>query len=116
MIHRSRHKLHTPYPDLLKSLSHDVMKSILGYFILYLCLAFFAMLILSDLVIDMITSFGAVVTTLSNAGPVPGIFHPETTFREAPMIAKWILSFCMPVGRLEIYTVMVLLVPKFWKK
>jgi len=99
-----------------KTVSHDVMKSILGFFILYICLAFFAMLVLSSLGLDMITSFGAVVTTLSNVGPGLGIFHPEATYSEAPFLAKWLLSFCMLVGRLEIYTVMVLLVPEFWKK
>ena len=92
------------------------MKSILGFFILYLCLAFSATLILSALDLDMITSFGAVVTTLSNVGPGLGMFHPEATYSEAPLMAKWILSFCMLAGRLEIYTVMVLLVPEFWKK
>lgn len=99
-----------------KSVSHDVMKSILGFFILYLCLAFFAMLILSALGLDMVTAFGAVVTTLSNVGPGLGMFHPEATYSEAPLLAKWLLSFCMLAGRLEIYTVIVLLVPEFWKK
>ncbi|MDP2838941.1 MAG: hypothetical protein Q8O11_02710, partial [Syntrophales bacterium] len=39
-----------------------------------------------------------------------------TTFSEAPAVGKWILSFCMLVGRLEIYTILVLLTPEFWKK
>lgn len=99
-----------------KTVNHEVMKSVLGFFILYLFLAFFTMLVLSALGLDMITSFGAVVTTLSNVGPGLGLFHPESTYSEAPLMAKWLLSFCMMVGRLELYTVMVLLVPEFWKK
>lgn len=51
-------------------------------------------------------------------GPRPGLglVHPASTFSEIPAAGKWILSFCMLIGRLEIYTVMVLLIPEFWKK
>ena len=79
----------------------DVMKSVLGFFVLYLGIA---------------TSFAAVAATLGNVGPGLGLYHPATTYSEAPALGKWILSFCMLVGRLEIYTVLVLLTPAFWKK
>ncbi|MBN2060029.1 MAG: TrkH family potassium uptake protein [Deltaproteobacteria bacterium] len=98
------------------SVHQDVMRSVLGFVILYLCLAILATLSLSSLGLGMITSFAAVVTTLSNVGPGLGLFHPATTYSEAPVLAKWILCFCMLVGRLEIYTVMILLVPEFWKR
>jgi trk system potassium uptake protein TrkH len=94
----------------------DIMKSVLGFVILYLCLAILATLALSALGLDMITSFAAAAATLGNIGPGLGLFHPATTYSEAPVLAKWILCFCMLAGRLEIYTVLVLLVPEFWKK
>ncbi|MHB8771270.1 MAG: TrkH family potassium uptake protein [Syntrophales bacterium] len=94
----------------------DVMKSVLGFFILYLAAAVLATVSLAALGLDLISAFAAVATTLGNVGPGLGLYHPATTFSEAPVAAKWILSFCMLVGRLEIYTVLVLLIPEFWKK
>jgi len=98
------------------SVPQDVMKSVLGFFVLYLSLAILATIALAALGLDMITAFAAVATTLGNVGPGLGLYHPATTFSEAPALAKWIMSFCMMIGRLEIYTVMVLLIPEFWKK
>ncbi len=98
------------------SVPPDVMKSVLGFFILYLSAAVVATIALAALGLDMVTSFAAVATTLGNVGPALGLYHPATTFSEAPALGKWILSFCMLIGRLEIYTVMVLLLPAFWKK
>ncbi len=98
------------------SVPQDVMKSVLGFFVLYLSTAVLATIALAALGLDMITSFAAVATTLGNVGPGLGLYHPETTYSEAPALGKWILSFCMLVGRLEIYTVMVLLIPGYWKK
>jgi trk system potassium uptake protein TrkH len=99
-----------------ESVPQDVMKSVLGFFVLYLCVAILATMAMSALGLDMITAFAAVATTLGNVGPALGLYHPATTFSEAPALGKWILSFCMLIGRLEIYTVMVLLIPEFWKK
>jgi trk system potassium uptake protein TrkH len=94
----------------------EVMKSVLGFFVLYLAIAAVATLALCGLGLDLITSFAAMATTLGNVGPGLGLYHPATTFSQAPDAAKWILSFCMLVGRLELYTVLVLLIPEFWKK
>ena len=98
------------------SIPQDVMKSVLGFFVLYLCVAILATIAMASLGLDMISAFAAVATTLGNVGPGLGLYHPATTFSEAPALGKWILSFCMLVGRLEIYTVLVLLIPEFWKK
>jgi trk system potassium uptake protein TrkH len=99
-----------------QTIPQDVMKSVLGFFVLYLCIAILATIAMSALGLDMITSFAAVATTLGNVGPGLGLYHPATTFSEAPTTGKWILSFCMLIGRLEIYTILVLLIPEFWKK
>jgi trk system potassium uptake protein len=99
-----------------QAVPQDVMKSVLGFFVLYLSAAVVATISLAALGLDMITSFAAVATTLGNVGPGLGLYHPATTFSEAPALGKWIMSFCMLIGRLEIYTVLVLLIPEFWKK
>ncbi len=99
-----------------QAVPQDVMKSVLGFFVLYLSIAIVATISLAALGLDMISAFAAVATTLGNVGPGLGLYHPATTFSEAPVLGKWIMSFCMLIGRLEIYTVLVLLIPEFWKK
>ena len=94
----------------------DVMKSIWGFFALYIGLATLATILISSLGLDMLTSFTSVVATIGNIGPGLGLVHPESTYSGIPAAGKWILSFCMLIGRLEIYTILVLLLPEFWKK
>lgn len=94
----------------------DVMKSIWGFFALYIGLATLATILISSLGLDMLTSFTSVAATIGNIGPGLGLVHPESTYSGIPAAGKWILSFCMLIGRLEIYTILVLLLPEFWKK
>jgi trk system potassium uptake protein TrkH len=96
--------------------SADVMESVWGFFILYLSLTVFATLIMSVLGVDMMTAFSSVAATIGNVGPGFGMVGPSSTYSEIPYLGKWVLSFCMLVGRLEIYTVIVLLIPEFWRK
>jgi trk system potassium uptake protein TrkH len=96
--------------------SAEIMGSIWGFFILYLSLTVAATLIMSLLGVDMITAFSSVAATIGNVGPGFGMVGPVSTYSEIPYLGKWILSFCMLTGRLEIYTVIVLLIPEFWKK
>jgi trk system potassium uptake protein TrkH len=99
-----------------ETVPQDVMKSILGFFVLYLTIAIGATIGMAALGNDMVTSFASVATTLGNVGPGLGLYHPATTFSEVHDAGKWLLSFCMLIGRLEIYTILVLLIPEFWKK
>ena len=66
---------------------------------------------------DFVTSFTGVLTALSNVGPGMGdVIGPADNFKPLPDTAKWILSFAMLLGRLEIFTVLVLLSPAFWRE
>ena len=94
----------------------EIMESIWGFFILYLSVTVIATLIMSLLGVDMMTAFSSVAATIGNIGPGFGMVGPASTYAEIPYCGKWILSFCMLVGRLEIYTVIVLLIPEFWRK
>ena len=94
----------------------ETMQGVWGFFALYLGLAVLATLLMSSLGLDMLTAFSSVAATIGNVGPGMGLVHPATTYADIPYAGKWILSFCMLAGRLEIYTVLVLLVPEFWKK
>ncbi len=62
------------------------------------------------------TSVSAVATTLGNTGPGLGEVGPLDNFAHLPTVSKWILTACMLFGRLEIYTLLILLFPEFWRK
>ncbi len=94
----------------------DVMRSILGFMALYMGLFAFATLLLTILEQDFVTAIGAVAATLGNIGPGFGMVGPVENYAQIPVIGKWILIWCMLLGRLEIFTVIVFLVPEFWRK
>jgi len=66
--------------------------------------------------LDFATSLSAVATSLGNVGPGIGEIGPSNTFNFLPDPTKWYLSFLMLVGRLELFTVLVLFSPSFWNK
>jgi trk system potassium uptake protein TrkH len=94
----------------------ETMASIWGFFILYLAVTVIAAIILTVLGLDVMTAFSSVAATIGNVGPGFGAVNPSSTYSEIPHLGKWVLSLCMLAGRLEIYTVMILFIPEFWKK
>ena len=64
---------------------------------------------------DILTSLSSALVTLGNIGPGFGKIGPTLNYAFYPDYIKWFLSFAMMVGRLEVYTVLVLLNPKFWR-
>jgi len=99
-----------------KIIYSQTMASIWGFFILYLALTVAASVILAFLGLDIMTAFSSVVATIGNVGPGFGAVNASSTYSGIPPLGKWVLSLCMLAGRLEIYTVMILLIPEFWKK
>jgi trk system potassium uptake protein TrkH len=65
---------------------------------------------------DLISSSSAVATALSNVGPGFGVVGPNTNFASLTDLSKLLLSAAMILGRLEIFTILVLLVPAFWRR
>jgi len=94
----------------------EVLNGIWGFFILYLCLFLIATLVMAALGLDFVSSIGAVASSLGNVGPGLGMVGPVRNYLEVPLAGKWVLVACMLIGRLEIYTVIVLLAPEFWRK
>jgi trk system potassium uptake protein TrkH len=99
-----------------KPVPEDVLNSIWGFFVLYLGLFIVATLLMAMLGLDMISSFSAVASAIGNVGPGLGSVGPVQNFLAVPVAGKWILVFCMLLGRLEIYTVIVLFAPEYWRK
>ncbi|MFC1543006.1 TrkH family potassium uptake protein [Candidatus Neomarinimicrobiota bacterium] len=93
----------------------DVIRNTLGFLIIYLGLFLLVSLVLSFFNIDMITALGASASALGNIGPAFGGVGPYDHYGWMPDCAKWLLSFAMLLGRLEIFTVIVLFSRSFWK-
>lgn len=93
----------------------EVMISILSFFAIYLAVFVTASLIITALGVDIITGPSAVITTLNNVGPGLAEVGPVKNFAGLPALAKLVLIFCMLAGRLELYTVAILLTPGYWK-
>ncbi len=96
--------------------SQTIMRSIWGFFLLYVGIFIVGTIALSALGMDMISALSAMATCLGNVGPGFGSVGPMDNFAGVPLIGKWILIFGMVLGRLEIYTIIVLLMPAFWRK
>jgi trk system potassium uptake protein TrkH len=93
----------------------EVMVGILGFLALYVAFCALASFLVTALGVDMVTGVTAVIATLNNIGPGLNGVGPAQNFGALPGAAKVVLIFCMLAGRLELYTVVVLLTPDFWK-
>jgi len=99
-----------------KVVPENVMQGVGGFIILYLVCYAICALVLSLAGVDFKTSMTAVGACLGNIGPGLGRVGPMANYAFFSDWIKWLLSFCMLLGRLELFTVFVLLVPEFWKK
>ncbi len=93
---------------------NEVLIAILGYFGIYLIFFLIASLIITGLGVDIVTGPTAVIATLNNIGPGLHLVGPTQNFGHLPGLAKLVLIFCMLAGRLELYTVAILLTPEYW--
>lgn len=103
------HYNHHPIPK-------GVSSSVMSFFFVYAVTFAFLAIALSFVGLDFITAMSAAVTSISNVGPGLGdIIGPSGTFQPLPDAAKWIMCVGMILGRLELFTVLVLLLPSFWR-
>tara|TARA_B100001778_G_scaffold188906_1_gene155594 strand:- start:1612 stop:3057 length:1446 start_codon:yes stop_codon:yes gene_type:complete len=92
------------------------MSSIISFIYLYIIIFFLITALLSLSGLDFITSISGAATSISNVGPgLGGIIGPNGNFSLIPDISKWILSLAMILGRLELFAILVLFLPSFWR-
>ena len=99
-----------------KNLTKEVLGSIWGFLFLFLLICVIATLAISASGVDIITSLSTSISAICNVGPALGTTGPVENYASLPPQAKWVLIFCMLTGRLEVYTVIIIFVPNFWKK
>ena len=100
-----------------KTVNENTYNSVMGFFFMYIILFIVSAISLSFFNLDFLTAFSAAASAISNVGPGLGeIVGPTGNYSNLHNVAKWILAFTMIIGRLEIFTVLVLLSVNFWKK
>lgn len=99
-----------------RTVKENIVYNIIGFFVLYMLLFIIGALVLGALGIDFVTAIGASASSLGNVGPAFGSLYPLSNFNALPDLGKWWLGFLMLAGRLELFTVLILLTPYFWKR
>ena len=94
----------------------DVVTKILAFMFLYLAILVVSFLVLSFAGMNFEESMGSAISCMGNVGPGLGALGPSGHFADIPVFSKWYLSFLMLTGRLELFTVLSLFMPAFWKK
>jgi len=97
-------------------IAEPAVQSLLNLVYLSLVVFFVSMLSLAAMGVDILTAFAAVVATMFNIGPGLGNVGPAENYGHLPGFGKWVLSLGMIAGRLEFYTLLVILTPAFWRK
>lgn len=98
-----------------KAVPQPIVFNILGFFILYMLSFIIGTLVFSWLGLDFSTALGGAASTLGNVGPALGDLGPVDNYGNLPAAAKWWSSFLMLIGRLELFTVLIILTPFFWR-
>ena len=97
-------------------MENERVRRTLCYFVIYAIMIMLAISVMTLLGMDFTTAFGSSISALSNIGPGAGLTGPASNYSMVHPAIKWLMSFYMLVGRLEIYTVLFLFMPSFYKK
>ncbi len=97
------------------SIPKKIIYNIMAFFILYMLAFIIGSLVFSMFDIDFESSVGLAASSLGNVGPALGDFGPVHNYSALPNTAKWWCGFLMLIGRLELFTVLILLTPFFWR-
>ena len=97
-----------------KAISDRVLEAVWGFFSVYLIVFVVMLIILLATGLDQVTAWSAVGATLNNLGP--GLGQVAAHYGDLNDTAKWVLCFAMLLGRLEVFTLLVLFTPTFWRR
>ena len=94
----------------------NILHAVLGFSFMYMVSIVSLTLVLSAAGLELVTAFSAVVACLNNTGPGLGLVGPASNYQALGDFHKWVLCFAMILGRLEIFTFLVVLTPTFWRR
>jgi trk system potassium uptake protein TrkH len=99
-----------------QAVPEGILQAVLGFSFMYMVSIVSLTLLLSASGLELITAFSAVVACLNNTGPGLAAVGPASNYQALADFHKWVLSFTMILGRLEIFTLLVVLTPAFWRR
>jgi trk system potassium uptake protein len=98
------------------AITQDITFNILAFFVIYITVFALGALFMALIGVDFMTAIGSVATCLGNIGPGIGTVGPVDNFAHIPAAGKWMLSFQMLLGRLELFTILILFTPYYWTR
>lgn len=111
------------HPNAIIPVRHDgagvpqnIVFNILSFFVLYMGIFILSSILLTFMGLDFESAIGAATSSLGNIGPAIGSVSPVDNYNHLSIPAKWFCSFLMLIGRLELFTVLILFTPFFWRK
>ena len=99
-----------------KTIPTEIIYNFLAFFLLYVSVFMLGAAIMSSMGLSFKLSLASVAATIGNVGPSLGTLGPMDNYSIISTPGKWLLSFFMLLGRLELFTVLILITPSFWKK
>ncbi|MDX1363827.1 MAG: potassium transporter TrkG [Arenibacter latericius] len=99
-----------------KTVQEHIVYNIIAFFVLYMLCFIVGSLVLGALGLDFISAIGGAASSLGNVGPAFGELNPVSNFNSLPAFGKWWCGILMLLGRLELFTVLILLTPYFWRR
>ena len=99
-----------------QAVSSETITNVLAFASFYILTVMISIVVISSMGYDLESSLGAVAATLGNIGPGIGAVGPAENYAHFPAFGKWFLSFLMLIGRLELFTVLIIFTPSFWRK
>jgi len=109
-------KLHRPVKFSGHAIENNIVFAVLAYVFVYISCISLSTLLLTASGLDAITGFSAAVASINNMGPGLGQVGPATNYRVMNDFQTWVLTFLMLLGRLELFTLLVVLTPAFWRR
>jgi trk system potassium uptake protein TrkH len=106
----------TPVKVRNQVVANRVVFAVLAFIVLYFGTVVTLTLVLLATGLDLVSSFTAIIATINNTGPGLGVVGPASNFQGLSDFQTWVCSLAMLLGRLEIFSVLVLLTPSFWRK
>lgn len=98
-----------------QTLPNTTQTTILAFSFIFIIITIISTLLMMAVGVGFLESFGVVISSISNMGPGFGKFGPDFSWSALPDFAKWLSSFLMLAGRLELFTILLLFTPAFWK-
>lgn len=98
------------------AISPTIQTTVLAFSFIYTVIILFSTLLLVGMGVAFDESLGCAISSISNMGPGLGQYGPAYSWAALPIAAKWLLSFLMLLGRLELFTILLLFTPDFWRR